>query len=59
MFKKVILALFLLSLMGCAGTGLEKKMTAVPDQVKLEWDTNPQNDWAVHEITGGVSWNLK
>ena len=57
--KNISLILMALLLSGCAGTGLNKKMTMVPDQFKMEWDTNPQNDWAVHEVTGGLTWNLK
>ena len=55
--KRIIMLLVLLS--GCAGTGLEKKTTMIPDQFKLEWDANPQKDWDVHEVTGGFTWNLK
>ena len=53
----IILAVYTFS--GCAGLGTEKKATLMPDQFKIEVDVNPQNDYAVHEMTGGLTWNLK
>lgn len=58
MFKKVILLLCLF-ILGCAGTGFEKRTTFMPDQLKLEVDSNPQDGWNSKEVTGGLTWNFK
>ena len=57
MLKKLLLLSLLLS--GCAGLGSEKKMTLVPDQLKIEVDSNPQDGWNSKEVTGALTWNLK
>ena len=60
----ITVALLLSSLVGCAGTGLHKKMDMVPDKVSLAIDARPHDagrgeDWYIGEVTGGFSWNLK
>lgn len=57
--KKTFWLLAIVLLSGCAGLGVEKKMTLVPDQFKLEVDVNPQDNWNSKEVTGGFTWNLK
>jgi hypothetical protein len=59
MKKLILISIIGLVLSGCAGTGFEKRMTFVPDQVKLEVDSNPQDNWNSKEVTVGGSWNLK
>ena len=53
------LILLIILLSGCAGTGLDKKTTLMPDQIGIEAKFNPQNDWAQHEMIGKMSWNFK
>jgi hypothetical protein len=57
--RKLMLISLIVLLSGCAGTGFEKKCTLMPDQLKLEVDSNPQDDWNSKEVTGGCTWNLK
>lgn len=57
--KLLSLIVLLLMVSGCAGTGFNKKATLMPDQVKLEVDMNPQDNYKSREITGGAVWNLK
>lgn len=51
--------LLLLLLNGCAGLGLNKKATLIPDEIKMEIDMNPQDDWRSREVTGGAVWKFK
>ncbi len=59
MKRLIALALILLFVSGCAGTGFDKKATLMPDSIKMEVDASPERDWHIYEITGGASWNLK
>ena len=55
----VILGLwFLLLVVGCAGLGLEKKCTMVPDSIKTEIDIDP-SDCKATRYRIGAGWNLK
>jgi hypothetical protein len=56
--KRMLLVAILL-LNGCAGLGLNKKATLMPDQVGLEVDSNPQDGWNSKEVTARATWNLK
>ena len=56
---RLMALLLVVALSGCAGTGFEKKTTLMPDQFKLEVDSNPQDDWNSKEVTGGFTWNFK
>ena len=58
--NKLILVTILFSLltMGCAGTGLNKKATLVPDELWLTGDTNPNNEDS-GKIGFGIKWKLK
>jgi len=56
---KWLIIVICLSMVGCAGTGFNKQMTLMPDQLKLEVDSNPQDNWNSKEVTGALTWNLK
>jgi hypothetical protein len=56
---KIMVIFLVLLLSGCGGLGFNKTMTLMPDQVKLEVDSNPQDGFNSKEITGGFTWNLK
>ena len=45
-------------LSGCAGTGFNKKCTVMPDEIWISGDSNPQKDWDINEVTGGLKWKL-
>ena len=56
----ILVLLVLVSLLsGCAGPGFNKKATLMPDNVKLEMDFDPQDNFNSKEATVGCSWNLK
>lgn len=60
MIIKIIMALlFVLMISGCAGTGFNKKATLMPDEISMAVDADPQNDWNLSEITGGLKWKLE
>ena len=37
----------------------EKTQSWIPDSFKLTVDSNPQNDYNLSEVTGGMTWKLK
>ncbi len=53
----IILVAVLLS--GCAGTGLNKRMTLVPDSIGLETDLDPLNHMNSKIVEVRAIWNLK
>jgi len=58
--NKLILLTLLLSVLltGCAGTGLNKKTTLVPDEVWITSDINLNNEDS-GEVGFGFKWKLK
>ena len=52
----VLAAIFVFS--GCAGLGLDKRATLMPDEFSISVDSNPEEDWSVDEVTGGLKWKL-
>ena len=59
MLKLSLLLIASLIVSGCAGSGFEKRVTLMPDQVGLEVDANPEDGWRSKEMTARASWNLK
>lgn len=57
MLKLIIVLSLLLS--GCAGLGLNKKCTVIPDSVGLEADLDPNADFDVKTVEARATWNLK
>ena len=58
--KILVLFISLTALAGCvSGTGFNKKATLMPDEFSVSVDSNPQDDWRVDEVTGGLKWKLK
>jgi len=56
---RIILVLAMVSILsGCAGTGFNKKCTVMPDEIWISGDSNPQKDWDINEVTGGLKWKL-
>ena len=56
---KRIMLLVVLLLSGCAGLGLDKKTTLMPDSVGLETDLDPNNDMRSKVVEMRATWNLK
>ena len=56
---KRIMLLVVLLLSGCAGIGLDKKTTLMPDSVGLETDLDPNNDMRSKVVEMRATWNLK
>ena len=59
MLSILTMALALTVLSGCAGLGFNKKATVMPDEISVSIDSNPQDNWKVEEVTGGLKWKLK
>jgi len=60
MIIRMMMALLLvLTISGCACTGFNKKATLMPDEISMAVDADPQNDWNLSEITGGLKWKLE
>ena len=62
MRKLFIIVALVTVISGCAGTGFNKKCTAMPDEVWVAGDLNPSGEsreWKCNEVTGGVKWKLK
>jgi len=59
--KLLVALLLMITLIGCSGTGLNKKATMMPDEVWLSMDADPHEDGSdsITEITGGLKWKLK
>jgi len=58
--NKLILLTITIALLttGCAGTGLAKKATAIPDEIWFTGDTNPNNEDS-GKVGFGLKWKLK
>ncbi len=61
--KNVVTKIMMISaisvlLSSCAGLGLNKGATVVPDELSIGWDHDPYDDWKITEVTGGVKWKL-
>ena len=59
MLKHISVIFLVLLLSGCAGLGSHKRLELIPDEVSISIDSNPQKDWEVDEVTGGMKWKLK
>ena len=57
--KLTSLLILMLLISGCAGTGFNKKATLMPDEFSMSMDSNPQKNWEIDEVTGGLKWKLK
>ncbi len=56
---KIIIALMILMILsGCAGIGLNKKCTMVPDEIWITGDTNFEEEDS-SKIVGGLKWKLE
>ena len=55
----VIVSPILLILSGCAGLGLNKQATLMPDEISVSIDSDPDEHWQISEVTGGLKWKLK
>jgi len=60
-FKLLLMALLMVTFIGCSGTGLNKQATMMPDEVWLSMDADPHEGGSdsITEITGGLKWKLK
>ncbi len=59
MDKILILLLIATLSIGCAGLGLEKKATLIPDEIWASVDINPQDSVNISEVTIGIKYKLK
>lgn len=57
--RKISLILLLLLISGCAGLGLNKKATLMPDTIGLETDLDPNNDMRSKLVEMRATWTLK
>ena len=57
--RKLLLVSLLVILSGCAGTGLNKKATLVPDSIGLETDLDPLKHMNSKLVEVRATWNLK
>ena len=57
-FKCIMLVCLLSIITGCAGLGLDKKTTVVPDEVWIQGNLDPQTE-RVDKFTGGIKWKLE
>jgi len=55
----IIMAIVLIMVNGCAGLGLNKKCTVIPDEIWISGDLDPNNNYNAVEYTGGIKWKLK
>tara|TARA_Y100000310_G_scaffold155934_1_gene155377 strand:+ start:2140 stop:2313 length:174 start_codon:yes stop_codon:yes gene_type:complete len=55
---RVLILAAVLLLNGCAGMGFHKRATLMPDEFSISFDSNPQDDGNIDEITGGFKWQL-
>ena len=61
---KKLISLMIISLLlnGCAGVGLNKKATLMPDEVWIQQETAPtgtSRDYKTLKIVGGAKWKLQ
>jgi hypothetical protein len=56
--KLIILLSVIFYLSGCASIGLNKRFTAIPDEIWISSETNP-NEEDTGKITFGFKWKLE
>ena len=54
---KILIAISLIFIMGCAGTGFNKQCTLTPDEVWVSSDFD--REWKASEFTGGAKWKIR
>jgi hypothetical protein len=59
MLKRLTILIICLLLTGCGGTGFNKNTTLMPDEISISIDSNPNKNWEIDEVTGGIKWKLK
>lgn len=57
--SRSLLVLLLMLISGCAGVGLDKKATLIPDEVWIAADFDTQETGRMTEITTGVKYKFK
>lgn len=57
--KRIGMILAIVFLSGCAGLGLDKKATLIPDEVWIATDFDPHESGRLSEITTGVKYKFK
>ena len=58
--KKTLLVISMLLLFsGCVGVGFDKKCTLMPDEIWVSGDFNPDNNYDISEVGGGLKLKLK
>ena len=60
--KRILVCfLIMISLYGCAGTGLHKRVELMPDEFKIkpEWNENKEGDFKMNRVGAEVTWKLK
>lgn len=57
----ILLVALLLLVSGCAGTGFEKKCTAMPDEIWIQNEVGPnaKETWKEIKIVGGAKWKMQ
>ena len=58
----VLMLIILLMLNGCAGTGLNKKCTMMPDEIWIQNEVGPtgiNRDYKEIKVVGGAKWKLQ
>ena len=55
----IFLFLICIFITGCAGLGLEKKATLMPDEISVSVDADTRDNWYIDEVTLGAKWKLK
>lgn len=61
MKRMLLLSLILLN-SGCAGLGLQKKATVMPDEVWAQYENVPtgaERDYKTGKVIGGVKWKFQ
>ena len=53
--------LIIAGLSGCAGAGFSKRLTAIPDEIKLrpEWSEDIEGDFNCKKVSTELVWKLK
>jgi len=55
----ILFYILLFAIFGCAGMGLNKKATLMPDEISVSVDMNPVREFECDEVTVGGKWKLK
>ena len=59
--RKLLIISFLF-ISGCAGSGLEKKVTMMPDEVWIQYENSPTGaarDYKTSKVIGGLKWKFQ